>query len=207
MTGTKIYQDKRDKSELIIAAAQKRFGIYGIEKTSMREIANDLHMTKGALYYYFPGKEYIYKAVIEKEQNELLKKLEEDAKIVIDNKSHLKNYAVKRLSYFRTLLNLSRIRQESLAEIRPLIANLLNNFREKEKEIIVQILEKGNADREFNISDPESTAVLFLDLLRGLRSAVLNKKRTLMIDEKEYDLILKQTVAFTEIFINGLSNR
>jgi len=202
-----IHHDKTDKSALIIAEAQKRFGIYGIEKTSMREIANDLHMTKGALYYYFPGKEYLYKAVIEKEQNEFLRKFEEEAKIVIDNKSHLKNYAVKRLSYFKTLLNLSRIRQESLAEIKPVIAHSLKNFREKENEMIVKILEKGNADGEFNISDPESTAVLFLDLLRGLRNAILNKKRTLMIDEEEYNLILKQTVAFTDIFINGLINR
>ena len=55
-----LRKEKTDKRELIIETAQKRFGLYGIEKTSMREIANDLNMTKGSLYYYFSGKRKIY---------------------------------------------------------------------------------------------------------------------------------------------------
>jgi AcrR family transcriptional regulator len=35
-----------NKAELIIQIAQKRFGLYGIEKTSMREIAGDLGISK-----------------------------------------------------------------------------------------------------------------------------------------------------------------
>ncbi len=200
------YQVKSEKAKLIVAAAQKRFGIYGVEKTSMREIANDLQMTKGALYYYFPGKESLYQAVIEKEQNEFLKKLEADASNVTDNKGYLRNYAVNRLSYFKTLLNLSRIRQESLANIKPLILKSLKDFHEKETEMIVKIFEKGNAAGEFNVSDPAGTSGLFLDLLRGLRSSFLNDKETLIISENEYKLLLKKTIDFTEIFINGLKH-
>ena len=207
MSKTVIHQDKIFKSELIIAAAQKRFGIYGVEKTSMREIAHDLQMTKGALYYYFPGKENLYKAVIDKEQNEFLKKLEDDVQIATDNAGYLKNYAVKRLSYFRTLLNLGRIKQESLADIMPFVSKSLKNFSEKEKDMIMHILEKGNATGEFNIKDPSNTALLFLDLLRGLRSSVINNKRMLIINEKEYNLLLKKTLDFSEIFINGLRHR
>ena len=59
-----------NKTDLIIEAAQKRFGLYGVEKTSMREIANDLKLSKASLYYYFPDKESLYKAVVEKEQKE-----------------------------------------------------------------------------------------------------------------------------------------
>lgn len=195
------------KADLIISVAQKRFGIYGVEKTSMREIADDLQLTKGALYYYFHGKEELYKAVIEKEQNEFLKKLEKDSLIVQDNIAYLKNYAVKRLSYFRTLLNLSRLRQESLTDIKPLIGKSLKKFRGKEKDMIVNILQRGNASGEFNISDPVGTAILFLDLLRGLRSSVLDNKRTLTIEEDEYKLLLKRTVDFTDIFINGLKSK
>ncbi len=50
-----------------------------LKRLQCGEIANDLHMTKGALYYYFPGKENLYEAVIEKEQNEFLRKLGADA--------------------------------------------------------------------------------------------------------------------------------
>ena len=195
---------KTDKRGLIIETAQKRFGLYGVEKTSMREIATDLNMTKGSLYYYFSGKENLYNAVIKKEQNEFLLKLKEDGKNATDNTDYLKIYAVKRLSYFRSFLNLSRIKQESLADIRPLIDQSLKDFREKERDMIIQVFERGNSNGEFKISDPAGTAVLFLDLLRGLRSSVLNNKKTLVVDENEYRLLLKRTVDFTEIFINGL---
>ncbi len=50
-------------------------------------------------------------------------------RIVTDNTGYLKNYAVKRLSYFKTLLNLSRLRQESLANIKPLIVKSLKDFQ------------------------------------------------------------------------------
>ena len=199
-----LRKEKTDKRELIIETAQKRFGLYGIEKTSMREIANDLNMTKGSLYYYFSGKENLYNAVIKKEQNEFLVKLNEDEKNATNNTDYLKIYAVKRLSYFRTLLNLSRIKQEFLADIRPLIDQSLKDFREKEKNMIIQVFERGNSNGEFKISDPAGTALLFLDLLRGLRNSVLNNKKKLVIDEGEFQLLLKRTVDFTEIFINGL---
>jgi len=57
----------------ILSVAQTRFGLYGFEKTTMREIAEELNVSKGSLYYYFPDKENLYKAVVEKEQEEFLK--------------------------------------------------------------------------------------------------------------------------------------
>ena len=57
MSNIKSGSDKSDKVKLIIEASQRRFGLYGIEKTSMREIADDLKLSKASLYYYFPDKE------------------------------------------------------------------------------------------------------------------------------------------------------
>ena len=54
--------DYTEKIDQIIESAQKRFGIFGLMKTTMREIAEDLNMSKGLLYYYFPDKEHLYKA-------------------------------------------------------------------------------------------------------------------------------------------------
>jgi AcrR family transcriptional regulator len=36
--------DNAEKLEAILMAAQKRFGIYGLEKTTMQDIAADLDM-------------------------------------------------------------------------------------------------------------------------------------------------------------------
>ena len=60
--------DNSDKISNILSAAQKRFGLYGLEKTTMKEIASDLGVSKASLYYYFPDKESLLKAVVELNQ-------------------------------------------------------------------------------------------------------------------------------------------
>lgn len=197
--------DKKNKTYQIIAAAQERFGLYGIEKTTMREIAGDLKLSKASLYYYFPDKETLYKAVVEKEQEEfisrisvLLDSIDEPGKLLLE-------YSNSRLSYFRTLLNLSRLRLETFSDMKPVFRETLVRFKEKEKEIVEKIFEKGIKKGIFSIDDTGNTASLFLDLLKGLRVSVVNDKRTMFIDQDEYDSLKIKTLAFTELFIKGIS--
>lgn len=195
------------KAELIIEAAQKRFATYGIEKTTMREIAGDLQMTKGSLYYYFPDKENLYMAVVEKEQAEFIRVLHEDLKNISDPVEGLKKYVINRLSYFKTLVNLSRMRAESFTQFKPLIADSMIRFRENEKLFVKDLLDKGLASGIFRIDNTMETATLFLDLLRGLRGAVLSDKKLLIIEDDEYRLMAEKAIQFTDIFINGLRKK
>ena len=54
-----------DTRERILAVAAQRFGEHGYEGTSLREIAEDLGITKAAVYYHFPNKEQIFSALVE----------------------------------------------------------------------------------------------------------------------------------------------
>jgi AcrR family transcriptional regulator len=204
MSSTKSGSDKNDKVRLIIEASQRRFGLYGIEKTSMREIADDLKLSKASLYYYFPDKESLYSAVVKKEQAEFLDKISERILSFHEPEQLLLEYASARLSYFRTLLNLSRLRFEDYSDLKPVFRETILLFKEKEKEIIIKIFEKGIHMGIFFISDPDSTASLFIDLLKGLRLSVVNDKKTLFIEQEEFAKLLENTNAFTKIFINGL---
>jgi AcrR family transcriptional regulator len=51
--------DGAQTRERILAVAQERFTHQGYDKTSLRDIAERLEITKAALYYYFPRKEDI----------------------------------------------------------------------------------------------------------------------------------------------------
>jgi AcrR family transcriptional regulator len=190
--------------QLILEVAQKRFGLYGVEKTSMREIADDIKLSKASLYYYFPDKESLYRAVIEKEQNEFLNSISEKILNIQEPGQLLREYVITRLSYFRTLLNLSRLRLEAYSDLKPVFRETIRLFKEKEKEIIVRIFKKGISKGIFSIKDTDQTASLFLDLLKGLRISVVNDKKMLSIEQGEYDRLLEKTIAFTDIFINGL---
>jgi AcrR family transcriptional regulator len=197
--------DKSNKEQIIIETAQKRFGLFGIEKTSMQEIADDLKLSKASLYYYFPDKASLYKAVIEKEQNEFIKKITEKVLSINEPDMLLREYVNARLSYFHSLLNLSRLRLEAYSDLKPVFRETMILFKEKEKEIIIKIFNDGIRKGIFFIEETDKTASLFLDLLKGLRISVVNDKKTLFIEQEEYDKLLNNTVAFTEIFIKGLS--
>jgi AcrR family transcriptional regulator len=199
--------EKSNKVQMIIEAAQKRFGLFGIEKTSMREIGEDLHLSKASLYYYFPDKESLFTAVIEKEQNEFLARISEKVLDIKDPEQIIREYVTTRLSYFRTLLNISRLRFETYSDLKPVFRTTIRSFKEKEKEIIVKVFEQGIQKGIFSIKDPDKTASLFLDLLKGLRVSVVNDKTMLFIEQEEFDKLLENTIAFTEIFINGLRIR
>jgi AcrR family transcriptional regulator len=196
--------EKGRKESLIIEVAQKRFGLYGIEKTSMREIASDLKLSKASLYYYFPDKESLYKAVVEKEQTEFTTKISERITSIHEPEQLLCEYVIARLSYFRSLLNLSRLRFEAYSGLKPVFKETIRKFNEKEKEMVIKVFEKGINKGIFYIQDPNQTASLFLDLLKGLRISVVNEKSTLIIEQEEFDMLLKKTMEFTEIFIKGL---
>lgn len=197
-------EPKDDKALLIISAAQKLFGLYGAEKTSMREIADDLNMSKASLYYYFPDKENLYKAVIEKEQAEFLKTLEKDIRDNPDPAECLRRYALNRLSYFKYLVNLGRISPASISDFRPHIADSFRIFREKEKKLVMEVLEKGQKNGQFKMADTYETASLFLEILRGLRSVFFTNKKLVTINDEEYRELSNRVASATDIFIKGL---
>ena len=99
---------------------------------------------------------------------------------------------------------MSRLRLEAYTGLKPGFRDTIKIFKEKEKEIIKRIFEKGISTGIFYIENTDQTASLFLDLLKGIRITLVNEKETLFIEQEEYDLLLEKTIAFTNIFIKGL---
>jgi len=187
----------------ILNAAQKHFGRYGLEKSTMREIASDLSISKGALYYYFSDKEQLYKAVVEKEQEEFIQLVTEKLTVMSDPKEMLLEYIEIRMKHFRTMLNLSRFRMQDYSNLKPLIGDTWVQFHDKEVEIIEHIFNIGIKENQFFIEHPHEIAQLFLDLLKGLRKNELQNKELFYLDQKEYDILINKTYAFVNIFIKG----
>ena len=88
-----------------------------------------------------------------------------------------------------------------------LIILCLSASCKKEKEIVKKIFNDGIKKGIFTLEDSDSTASLFLNLLKGLRISVVNDKKTLFIEQEEYDKLLYDTVAFTDIFIKGITRK
>ncbi len=66
------------KRETIIDGAIKRFTHFGINKTTMNEIADDLSVSKPSLYYYFPDKGSLIMGVVERIFNDYFDTLKKE---------------------------------------------------------------------------------------------------------------------------------
>ena len=188
----------------ILAAAQKRFGHYGLSKTTMNDIADDIGMSKASLYYYFKDKENIYSAVVAKEQNYFVQEMKKI--IQSPNKAEwmLKEYVRLRLELLKELLSLGKFTQGSYQDFRPLIQSLLADFRKKEMSMVSEILKLGVTKKEFAIENIKKHSEFFLDTLRAIRLLILADVGMTEISKEKYLKINQQTKMFTELFIKGI---
>lgn len=194
-----------EKITLIIEVAQNRFGLYGFEKTTMNEIASDLNMSKGSLYYYFPDKEHLYIAVIKKEHDLLMRTVSEKIDSLSSPAEMIKEYVNTRLSYFRTLLNLSRFRHNNgISELHTMMHEQWNIFKIQEQSLLADILRYGIENNSFEDMDINETAELLLDVIKGLSISLLKHKDIFYLEDAEYKKLEKKTNSFIELFIKGL---
>jgi len=58
-------REREARVELILSSALKVFAARGLQEATMDEIAEEAELGKGTIYYYFPSKEAILRALVE----------------------------------------------------------------------------------------------------------------------------------------------
>jgi Transcriptional regulator len=197
--------ENREKITEILKVAQERFGHYGFAKTTMREIASDMAISKATLYYYFPDKESLFKAVIGKEQDDFFYILDHKLTVLQRAEDMLHEFSNVRLGYFKTFLNLSKLRVSDFSTYNIKLGYLSQELATHELEMVTDIMHKGKEDGDFNIDDCSKYAQLFLDLFKGLRIVVSKRKELNYISQEDYDIMEEQMRMFVNIFILGIS--
>ena len=192
------------KVDFILKAAQKRLGLYGYEKTTMQEIATDIAMSKAALYYYYPDKESLFKAVIENEQKEFFLQIEQRIAELTDADTMIMELVDLRHTLFRKFLNLSKFRLNENPIVKPLLNDLYNRMRELETETLTTIFKKGKETGIFQFDDASELALLFSDLLQGIRIMEMKRMSRLEMTDEENDNLIQMLRKATALFINGL---
>jgi TetR/AcrR family transcriptional regulator len=196
--------ENKKKLEEILLEARKLFGLYGFERTTMQEISNHLAVSKAALYYYFPDKESLFRAVIEREQDRFFHSLARKLSTMKKSEDRLAEFIRQRHDHFRKFTNLNIFRYSRMERIRPLIMESFRIFREREKQVIVSIIDRGIRSHEFRCSNPVDTAQLFLDVLHGIRLMVMNFRDYSDLKPKDYSQIEQKHMQFLDLFKDSL---
>ena len=164
---------KAEVREQIVGVARKIFTRYGFRKTTMEEIAAASRKGKSSIYYYFPSKEDIFRAVVEKEASELKEQLNKTIHTGDPHIDKLKAYILFRLHHVRTLGNFyAALNEDSLSHL-DFILEIRKKFDQDELQVVQGILEEGLKDGTFQITSSKIGAIAIATMMKGLELPLL----------------------------------
>lgn len=190
----------------ILEAAKRRFAHYGLAKTTMAEIAQDLSFSKALLYYYFPDKNRLYAAVFEMAVDEIVNETTEKIAQSKSVNEAIEAFLCTRLCIIKDNFNLFEFSYSLRNEMPPDIEAILPSLFEKEIKQVCLVLRKGVETKEIDVEEIEITAKILLISLLGMRIGILQEFKNLFLppSKEEFDYILNLQKKLAKIFINGL---
>lgn len=202
----RIGMENPDKKKMmIIEAATKRFAHFGMTKTTMNEIAQDLSFSKALLYYYFPDKNSLYKEVflhiIQKMSTIIqigLRKFDkvEDAMIYFLN---------QRQSFIKQYYNLLNYPQSNVSGIPKTLREAYDIAEGIEVDTIKNILMQASENGELDLEDCEEMANMVLYAMIGMRLSVFSKTtKPLFPSMQQFEEILNRQKKIVLILLKGI---
>jgi AcrR family transcriptional regulator len=173
----------------IVSAAAKIFTRFGYNKTTMEEIAIATRKGKSSIYYYFPGKEEIFRAVVEMEAEELKKDLLTEISEIDDPIDQLRTYILFRMHKMKTLTNFYAVLKSDHLNHLEFIEKIRKNYDKNEVRIVTEILKKGIKANKFVIEDPDLSAVAIVTAMKGLEIPLFINKEHGNIEARLDNLI------------------
>ncbi|MGA9118360.1 MAG: TetR/AcrR family transcriptional regulator [Bacteroidota bacterium] len=199
------HNQQAGRQEAILKAAQRLFAQYGHAKVTMEEIAADVGMGKASIYYYFPAKEDLFRAVVEHEQRQFLALMEPILQKETSSAQKLNEYLVRRMEYFRDFVNLSSLSTNMLFQPDPVFTELFRVLNRHDHRMLETILDEGVQRGEFLPFDVKGTSELFIHLLQGLRLRLL-KRYGSRSQEESYTELQIDLERLTALFVRALRN-
>ena len=157
----------------IIEVARNIFSHFGFRKTTMEEIAQAARKGKSSIYYYFDSKEDIFKAVVEKEAEELKETLRQEISEINDPIEKLKVYISARMRKLRELTNFYTALKSDYLGSMAFIEEIRKKYDIDEIAIITRIISEGTKADKFSIDDPHLSAIAIVTAMKGLEVPLL----------------------------------
>ncbi|MBN2615955.1 MAG: TetR/AcrR family transcriptional regulator [Bacteroidales bacterium] len=182
--------------EKIIVTADEFFARFGFQKTTMDEIARKIHKAKGALYYYFKGKEELYTEVIRREFDTVRSALDEVVRQDADPFVRLENYFVVRFKTMNQCVNYHETIRADFRESYDFVNPVREEFDRYERREIKKILVDGKAAGYDSASDLDRMVDVIMILLNSIEVPLYLKG---LYDQYEHIIFEMTTILF-----NGL---
>ncbi|HEY0176817.1 MAG TPA: TetR/AcrR family transcriptional regulator [Pedobacter sp.] len=162
-----------EKDEIVISeilvAAKSLFGKFGLKKTTIEDISAASGKGKSTLYYYFPGKNEIFEAVVKFEMKTVIKNLRETVNTAASAKDKLKAFLTDQSVAILELRSLYKVLFEDIIECRNMLMPLRLKYEQTQLEMITDIIREGSIRGEFRELSADHIRKLSLVMIIAFR--------------------------------------
>jgi AcrR family transcriptional regulator len=145
--------------ERILDVARRHFAQNGYRKASLVDIARELGVVKGALYYHVPGgKLAMFNQIMAREEERLIEEMRAAAAREDDARTALRAAIEARFAVWRRLAQLLNVRREISEEISALSLAQEREFRRRERDLFEEIMQRGEEQGVFASLRPRRAA-------------------------------------------------
>lgn len=198
-----IEEGLREKEDLIIEAAIRRFSHFGISKTSITEIGNDVGITKQLFSYYFPDKNGLVYSVFKRILHQYTLQLQE-----IFNQDNISKGLSDMLilrrdfikAYYLMVVSDGRFDFPNLGKE---IIDIKNEFSTLHFKMLKEFIVKGVKSKQLKDLDSAKTAQALLQTFHAFDFCL--KERTPIPESKDFDENLKLQQNALSLFLQGLN--
>jgi AcrR family transcriptional regulator len=173
----------------IIDSATKYFSRYGFHKTTMEEIARNIHKAKGVIYYYFKNKEELFNEVLRRELDTLKAAL---LKVVQSKKNSLNILTDYMLTRFRLLngaVNYHETLKADFFEKYHFVKNVMDDFEQFEHVQLTAIITKGNKEGYLNVRNVKPTVDVAMMIIKSIEIPLFLQDKYKEYENTLHDLI------------------
>lgn len=139
----------------ILQAAERVFQKWGLNKTTMEDIAREAGKGKSTLYYYYKSKDEIFDATIKIKLNQVLSRAQEIANQMPAAKEKLKKYIVTCLYEMKNYTLLFNVVRGEIRMSQEYLEKIRDTIQEREEAFVRKVLNDGFLSKEFHFIDEE----------------------------------------------------
>ncbi len=158
------------RQQEIVSAAREIISSKGIENLTVREIANELKVTDGALYRHFRSKEEIISLLIDNIEITLLAVIDEAVKKLNDPMQKLEKIFLSHLSYAEqrkgaTFILINETLGFKDKSLQRKTFGIINKYLKKIKAILVEGIDLGIFRKDLDVT---SASIVFFGMVQSV---------------------------------------
>lgn len=195
---------KEQVKEKIGRSAMQCFKKFGLDKTTLDDIAKAVGFNKASLYYYYKNKEDIFIEVAIKEGEQYLELLQEKTLLKKGVENKVWFYMQSRFDYYKNVLNMNRVSSDTLNKILPKFFELYDAMMKQEKKFLSQVIKRAVENGELIKNNTDKIAVVLINISDALKHSEEQKAILKNEDSVDYTQGISDMKFLVSLIFKGL---